>query len=54
MAYELISDRNLTEGPQTLLVYINDITNGIFITLFLAVIWLILSIGMYLRQCNEL
>ena len=50
MAYPLITEYNLTSGLQTVFVYANDITSGIFIDILLFVIWATVTFGMYLAQ----
>lgn len=50
MAYELLSNRNLTEGLHVPFVYINDITGGLFMNLFLFAVWTIFVVGSYFIQ----
>lgn len=50
MAYELLTNRNLNAGFHVPFVYLNDITNGLFIQLFLFAIWVIVSMGIYFNQ----
>lgn len=48
MTYELITERNVSAGLQVLFVYINDISHGLFINMFLAMIFLAVTFGIYL------
>jgi len=50
MTYELLSNRNLSEGMQVVFLYVNDITGGIFIKMFVFALWMILSLGIYFSQ----
>lgn len=50
MPYELISNRNLSEGMHVPLVYVNDITGGLFMNLFLFAVWSIFVLGSYFIQ----
>ena len=50
MAYELLTNRDLNAGFHVPFVYINDITNGLFIQLLLFAIWIIIAMGIYHNQ----
>jgi len=50
MTYELLSNRNMSEGLHVPLVYINDITAGLFMNLFLFAVWIIFVVGSYFIQ----
>ena len=50
MTYELITNRNMSEGMHVLIVYINDITEGLFIKILLLAIWSIIAFGLYFSQ----
>lgn len=50
MTYQSITEYNLSAGLQVPFQYINAVTGGLFIKLFLVVIWLIFSIGSYFIQ----
>jgi len=50
MPYELITERNLSEGFHILFVYVNDITDGLFIRLFIFSVWCIIGFGLYFSQ----
>ncbi len=50
MPKELITARNLTEGMHVPIVYINDITGGIFMHLLLIAVWCIVAFGMFFTQ----
>jgi len=47
MEYETINSRNLSEGLHIPLVYVNDITNGLFVNLFLFVIFMAVLFGTF-------
>ena len=53
MPYELISERNITEGFHQVIIYVNDITTGLFINLTLFSIWIILLLGLYFNMKRE-
>lgn len=53
MVYELITNRNMTAGLHTTIIYINDITNGLFINLLLLTFYLIVTLGVYFSQKNS-
>lgn len=48
--YKTIADYNLSAGLQVPFIYVNDITGGLFIRLFLVAVWLIFSVGSYFIQ----
>jgi hypothetical protein len=50
MTYELITARNMSEGLHVPLVYINDITAGLFMNIFLFAVWTIFVVGSYFIQ----
>lgn len=50
MTYPMITDYNLSKGLEVPFIYVNAITDGLFIKLFLVAIWLIFSIGAYFMQ----
>lgn len=50
MPYELITERNMSEGMHVLIVYINDITEGLFLKILLLSIWCIVAFGLYFAQ----
>ncbi len=50
MAIELITNRDLTQGFQVLFVYVNDVTGGIFINMFIFSIWIISVMVPYFLQ----
>ena len=45
MTYETFANRNATEGLGVLFVYVNDVTNGMFINMFLFCLFLITFLG---------
>ena len=49
MTYTSITDYNMS-GLDVPFIYANDITNGLFMKLFLVAIWLIFSLGSYFIQ----
>lgn len=50
MAYKSITEMNMSEGLAVPFVYVNEVTGGLFIKLFLVAIWLIFSLGSYFIQ----
>jgi len=50
MTYELITERNVSAGLHVLFVYINDVTLGLFMNIFLAVIFLAITFTIYLTN----
>lgn len=50
MTYELITERNVSAGVHVLFVYVNDVTGGLFMNVFLAVIFLAVTFGIYLTN----
>lgn len=50
MTYEEITNRTLSDGMHVPIVYINDITGGLFINLLLFSFYLIISMGLYFSQ----
>lgn len=51
--YELITNRNVSEGLHILPVYANDITGGIFMPLILFGFWFIIAMGIYFAQYRQ-
>lgn len=49
MTYELITARNLT-GLEVPLIYVNDITGGLFMNLLLIGLYIIVTMGLYFSQ----
>lgn len=54
MVYENLANRNVSEGFHVIFIYLNDITNGLFINTFLVVIWLIVMLGVFKHQKAEI
>lgn len=54
MPIELITERNVTAGLHVPFVYINDITNGLFIKTLLFAVWCIVTFGIYFTQKRNL
>ena len=52
MPHELINERNIQEGLDVVICYVNDISTGIFIPLLLMGIWIVLAMGGYFIQKN--
>lgn len=50
MAYELITNRNLSAGLQVVFLYVNDITGGLFVKMFIFCVWMIIAFGTYFAQ----
>lgn len=50
MTYKLLTQFNVSEGLQVPLVYVNEITNGIFINLFLFAVFVIIAMGIFYAQ----
>jgi hypothetical protein len=50
MPYELLSNRNMSEGLQVPLVYVNDVSGGLFMNLLLFSVWIIFVMGSYFIQ----
>lgn len=53
--YQTLTSYNLTDGPQILLCYVNDVTTGVFIHGFLIALWLVMVIGtfMYIKRTSR-
>lgn len=49
-AYQTLDTINTTQGLHTLLVYVNDVTSGLFTRLLLFAFFLIIAIGSYLSM----
>lgn len=47
MAHELITERNLNEGIHQLLLYLNDVTHGIFIIMMIVTIFMVFLLSSY-------
>lgn len=50
MAKELITARDLSQGMHVPIVYVNDITGGIFMGILLIAVWSIVTFGMFFTQ----
>ena len=44
---------NMTQGIQTLFIYANDISNGLFISLFLIIVWATVAGGLYVYKIRN-
>jgi len=53
MTYELISNRNIADGFHIIFIYLNDVTGGLFIRLFIFSIWLFITFGLFYSQKRE-
>ena len=53
MTYEVITERNLTEGFGTVFVYINDVTGGLFASLLIFGIMIGFTIALMLVQKRQ-
>jgi multidrug transporter EmrE-like cation transporter len=53
MPIEQITSRNMSEGLHVLFIYINDITNGVFMQILLFSIWSIVVFGIYFAQKRD-
>ena len=47
MTYSELTDYAISDGPEILLCYVNDITGGLFMTMLFMGIWLIMVLGSY-------
>ena len=47
MPIELLNNRPVEEGFHIIFLYINDITEGLFIKLFIVSVWVIVAMGIY-------
>ena len=47
MVYAELQDYNVSQGAHIILCYTNDITNGIFMTMLLLGIWLVVTLGSF-------
>lgn len=50
MTYASITSYNMTNGFQTIFVYVNDVSGGIFINLLLFIIWFSVTVSIYFAQ----
>ncbi len=50
MAYETLAERNVSEGFQTLFVYVNDVTGGVFTNTLLFSLFVVTFLGSYFAQ----
>jgi len=50
MTYKLLTDYNVSEGLQVPLVYVNEITNGVFINMLVFAVFIIISMGIFYAQ----
>lgn len=50
MPYELLTNRNMSEGLHVMFVYANDVTGGLFFRLMLFIIFMIACMGTYYGQ----
>ena len=50
MSYPMISEYNLSKGLEVPFIYVNAVTNGLFMKGFLFAIWFIFAIGSYFMQ----
>lgn len=50
MPYTSITSYNMTEGFQTIFVYVNEVSGGIFINFLLFIIWFGVSLGIFFSQ----
>ena len=48
-----IDSYNMSKGAEVILCYVNDITSGLFISLFLFAIFLVMTIGSYMIQKRQ-
>jgi len=47
MAYPTIDTYAIADGPEIMLCYVNDITGGLFMSLFFLAIWMIMALGSF-------
>ena len=50
MVYPELNSVNTSQGLQTLFVYVNDITNGLFSRMFLTSLFVIIMVGSYFSR----
>lgn len=50
LAYKTLEQVNTSAGPHTLLVYVNEITSGLFARSILVTLWVIIALGAYFSQ----
>jgi uncharacterized membrane protein YhdT len=50
MTYKLITEMNMSQGLHIPIVYVNEITGGLFLRLLLLAIWCIVTFGIYFSQ----
>lgn len=54
MTYKLLTQFNVSEGLQVPLVYVNEITNGVFINLLLFSFFIIVTMGIFYAQQKKI
>jgi len=54
MTYKLLTDFNVTQGLQVPLVYVNEITNGLFINLLVFAVFVIIAMGIFYSQQKKI
>lgn len=47
MVYAELQDYVISDGAHIMLCYVNDVTNGLFMTMFLLAIWLVVTLGSF-------
>lgn len=50
MVYETLDNRNMSDGMTVLLVYANDLTGGLLVSLILFAFFLVVMLGSYYSQ----
>lgn len=50
MVYETLDNRNMSEGLQVIFLYVNDLTGGLFVSLFVFAFFAIICLGSYYSQ----
>lgn len=53
MVYELLSNRNMSQGFHVIFQYVNDVTSGLFVNLLLFAVWMIFTVSLYNRAKYE-
>lgn len=51
--YATLTSYNLTQGPQILFCYVNDITNSLMMSMLLVSLWLVITIASYSIQKRQ-
>jgi hypothetical protein len=54
MAYASITDYNVSQGLEVPICYVNNVTGGLFIPLFLMAVWIIFLLGSYFIQKEKI